>query len=468
MAGKSKVTRAFLLVLSSFMFVSCGSIQPEMPDLTDNDHWVKPKQELSTINVPLSINLRPYFDQTNRNTPKKFEGQQQNCEGVSFSYQFIRNPIDFAGKGEHLSFKVNGRYALNLNYCPQCTNMFTSEGGCVVPRIYASCGVGEPMRDVSILFNSELGLTREYKLESNTKLKDVKAISPCKITVFQYNATEKIEEEIRKSLKSVEKDIDKQIGSVDLRPEVEKVWQALQSPIDLSGYGKLHLMPEKLSLGKMNFKGDSAFVDVAISSKPVVYIGKQPQTEKLLPPLSDYSAGNGFSISLDVEAQYDSLSRVVTSAIKGKIVELNGKQIIFEELIIQSAHGKQLNLALRFSGSKKGILYLNATPSFDSKLQLLSFPDIDYDIKTKNLILKSAKWLFDKRITDTLKEKAIIDMKTYLDEMKVLINEQLNQEISSGVYMSGKVHKLEAELLHPGNHYLFIRFLSQGNLSIRM
>lgn len=468
MAGESKLIHSFILIIVPLLIFSCGSIQPEAPEITDNDQWVKPKQELSTINVPLSINLRPYFDQTNKNTPKKFEGKQQNCDGVSFSYQFLRNPIDFFGKGEHLSFKVNGRYALNLNYCPQCTNVFTAEGACVVPRIYASCGVGEPMRDVSILFNTSLGLSNDYRLESNTKTKEVKALSPCKITVFQYNATEKIEEEIRKSLRSVERDIDKQIGDVDLRPEIEKIWKTLQSPIDLSGYGNLYLMPEKLSLGKINFKGDSAFVDVAVSSKPIVYIGNPFSAKKPLPPLSNYDAGSGFSISLDVDAQYDSLSSVITNSIRGKQIDLNGKLVIFDELQIQNAQGSKLNLALKFSGSKKGILYLTATPQFDSKLQLLSFPDLDYDIKTKSLLLKSAKWLFDKRIMDALKEKALIDMKAYLDELKILINDEINQEITPGVFMSGKVHKLDAELLHPGNAFLFIRFSSQGNLSIRM
>ena len=64
---------------------------------------------------------------------------------------------------------------------------------------------------------------------------------------------------------------------------------------------------------------------------------------------------------------------------------------------------------------------------------MIEVRDIDFDVKTKNLLLKSADWLFNKRIINEITRVSRFDLSNYIDTAKILINRQLNTEWIKGV-----------------------------------
>ena len=460
--------RYFSFILLVTFLSSCGSVKPEAPEVVVEQNIDLSPQKASIISVPIKIDLKPYFKETNESVPKVFKGKEQTCEGVSYAYKFIRDPIEFEGKGKDLIFNVDGKYALNLNYCPQCTEIFSSSGNCVIPRIYASCGVNEPMRKMFVSYASEIGVTKDYKLRSTTKLRKVKAKTPCKITVFDYNATEKLEEEVKGALKDVEKDIDNEINAIDLRPDMEETWKLLAEPTDLEGYGYLYINPKKVAISDIEYKGDTAYFNTVLEAYPKIRLDTIEKKGHRLPNLSKYEKKEGFDIVMDISATYDSLSSVITKSIGGTSMELKGKEVIFDSVEVHGAQNHQLSLKIVFSGKKKGTLYLIGTPTFDSKTQRIAFPDLEFDIKTKSALLKSAKWLFDKKVTDIIRESASLELKPYLDTMKTTLNNNLSTELSEGVFMKGNVKDMMINTIYPRSEELFIRVSAEGKLEISM
>ncbi len=458
-----------MLVFSTSLLLlsGCGSIQPESPDIQVTE-VAAPEQETSSIKVPIKINLAPYFKETEVSVPREFTGNEQMCEGVSYAYRFIREPIEFKGKGKKLFFDVDGKYALKLNYCPKCADLIGSGVNCVTPRIFASCGVGEPMRKMHVAYETQIGVTSNYRLKAETKLREAKALSPCHITVFNYNATETLEDEVKKALKAVEKDIDKEIGSIDLKPDMAATWKLLQEPTDLEGYGFLYLRPLSVAMSDIRFKGDTAYFNALLEAKPTIHLTKEEYEEKALPKLSEYKDQNGFDITMDIFAKYDSLSAVLSRNIEGMKVDLSGREVIFGAISVHGAYDNMLHLKVSFSGDKKGTLYLTGTPEFDSEKQHLSFPDLTFDVKTKSALLKSAKWLFNGKITDALRDAASMDLHPYLDTLKQSLSESLNMELDEGVYMKGKVKDINIRFIHPQEQQIHLRINSTGKLEIIM
>ncbi len=457
----------FLFSTVSFLTGSCGSITPKSPEIVVTEVKI-PKREISSINVPIKINLAPYFEDTESSVPKKFTGNEQTCEGVSFSYKFFRNPIVFEGKGSKLRFDVDGKYSLKLNYCLKCVDPFGYGPSCATPRIYASCGVNEPMRKVHVGYETQIGLTDQYKLKSETKLRTVKAISPCKITAFNYNATETLEEEVKNALEDVEEDIDNEISSVDLRPEMKSIWKLLQEPTDLEGYGFFYIRPRNISLSKVQFEGDTAYLNAVLEAYPTIFSSEKELQQKELPRLSKYKNKDGFDITMDIYATYDSLSSILTQSVKGTSVDVSGKEVIFGDIEVHGAFDNKIHLKVGFSGAKSGTFYLTGTPLFDAEKQHISFPDLEFDVDTKSALLKSAKWLFNKKITSAIRESAAMDLKPYLDTLKTTLDESLNMELDEGVYMSGHVDDIDIRLIHPKANDLFIRVHSVGKLELAM
>lgn len=452
------------LIMSS----SCRPVLPESPDVSVDERWRIPDQPVSIIDIPIAVNLKPYFKETDASVPKKFTGEEATCDGVSYAYSFHRDPIRFEGKKDLLEFDVKGKYALKLNYCPQCTELFNSKGNCIIPRIYTSCGVDEPMREMQVVYTTKIGVAEDFKLTSKTSLKKVKSITPCEITVFSYNASETLEEEVTASLKDLEKEIDKEIGNIDLRPDFAETWELLHEPTDLEGYGFLYLNPKGIAISKINYIGDSAFIHASLIARPNIFLDRRDYEVNELPNLKKYKSQDGFDIAMDVEAQYDSLSSIINANLKGTKIDLKGKEIVIEEISIFGAMDHKISLKVRFSGKKKGILYLTGTPGFDLATQKLSFPDLEFDIKTRSALLKSAKWLFDKKVSDKIRQAAQVDLRPYLDSLKLMVNESLNGEISEGVYMKGRVKEVSINNIQPRSDFLFIRVLSKGELEIKM
>lgn len=462
-----KNTIYIIAVLVASLISSCGSVTPESPAIIVSETSI-PEQPISSIKLPIKINLTPIFEETNASVPKKFTGKEQQCEGVSFSYKFLRAPIEFKGAGNKLLFDVDGKYALRVNYCAQCTGIFSSDGHCVVPRLYVSCGVDEPMRGVHVGYATSIGVSKDYKLTSQTELRTVKALSPCEMTVFSYDATKTLEEELANALKEVENDIDKEISAVDLKPDMEEIWSLLNSPTDMEGYGFLSMNPKDISLSKVYFKGDTAYVTALLQASPTIDLVYNEPVKSKLPALSEYKNRDGFDITMDINAKYDSLSSVLTQNIKGTKVDIGGKEVIFGDINVHGASNKKINLKVDFSGKKKGTLFLTGTPVFDAKNQFISFPDLNFDVKTKNALLKSAKWLFNKQITNAIRESAAMDLRPYLDSLKLSLNNNLNVELDEGVFMSGHVNNIEIFGIQPLETKLFIRIHSLGELKLTM
>jgi hypothetical protein len=461
--------RPIFLLISILIYglTSCRTVKPALPD---NEVSAIPPivNKYSAINLPIEIDLTPYLNDVEKSLDKTFKGKEDNCSGVSYSYRFERNPIKFDGSGAMLNYEVSGKYALNLNYCPECTFLFDSKGSCVVPRVYASCGVGEPMRRVKVAYSTTVDVSKELQLRAKTELTKFETIDPCEITVFKYDATEKLRKEVTGVLKDLEKDIDKSISEVDIKSEVAQVWKLLSEPMPINGYGFLTIQPKELALSSVDFNKKKAFIDLNLIFQPV-FTTRNPGIQSIpLPKLSEFKKGNGFAISMDVLATYDSLTNILNREISGTSLNIKNKEIIFDSVSIAGSNGNKLNIMVKFSGKKRGVLYLTGTPTFDAAEQFISFPDLEFDIKTKSALLKSAEWLFSPKITDLFRQQAQFDLKPHLEKMRSELNIELNKELTKGVFLDGTIEKINLEQIYPSEEMLILRLETSGKLKIKM
>ena len=404
---------------------SCRAIDIVKPTISSADTGVlilPPSQ----INIPVEIDLTSQLKEVEKSLPKQFEGKEEQCEGVSFSYKFIREPIDFQLKPNALYYEVDGKFELKLNYCPKCHELWDEKGSCTVPRIYASCGFDEPMRKVKVAYSTNVSITEAYRFNTSTKLKKFDVLDPCEITVFKYDATSEVEKQVRVQLEALEKDIDKQIEDVDIRSSLQDVWKQLEEPMDLSGYGLLYLNPKSMALSPVSFENN-------------------PKRATL----------------------NDSINKFMNQSMMGVDIPFNNKHIIIDSLQVLGQQDQKLLVEVHFSGSKRGVFYLVGRP-FITPEQHFVMSDVEYDLNSKSVLLKTAKWLFDKRILEELSKAADYDLNPLLQETKVSINQQLNTALAEGVFLSGKVDQLSVSSLVLGAKEFYMLTLVSGNMKLKM
>ena len=427
------------------------------------------KQAASSLNIPVEIEMKSYLKMTEEALPKKFIDSIYQCEGVSLSYIFIREPIDFKFKNSSIDYEVDGKFELKLNYCPKCHELWDKNGSCTIPRVYVSCGSGnEAMRRVKVAYTTNISLGENYKFKSTTELKKFNVLDPCKITLFKYDVTPEVEKEVTKQLVALEDDIDKQIEALDVKSSLKDVWSELQKGLPISTYGFLYMQPKSIGMSELQFKNNKVFLDLHLAVYPFVSTEEQKEKITALPALEKFSGKSGFNLNLDIRASYDSLSAFVGKEFVGQEFDFKRKKIFVTGIKISGAQDQKLVFKMDFDGSKKGTIYLTGIPVLDIISQKISMKDLDFDLETKSVLLKTAKWMFNKKILEELEKNTVFELKDLLNESKSNIVSAINTEITKGVKMSGSVNQISLQEIYLDKENMLLRSEVTGTLKIKI
>ena len=105
---------------------------------------------------------------------------------------------------------------------------------------------------------------------------------------------------------------------------------------------------------------------------------------------------------------------------------------------------------------------------YDAEKKRLEIKEIDFDIKSKDALLKAADWLFNKRIINEIAKYAQYDLHSFLDSAKSGLSQQLNREWIRGVTSSGVIEDLKLIGIYPGLQHLVIRSNCTGQLAVKV
>jgi hypothetical protein len=464
---RSQIKHFFYPILGvmCLILIGCKSIEPLPPEEKIIDPPIK-KAKLSYLSIPVDMNLKNSFSDAEKNIPKKFLGEEKSCEGLSYTYEMNRNAIQFNTNSNGLDFSTDIQYSLKLSYCPKCTDIFSDQGNCVVPRFYGSCGVNESKRKASISFSNKLSVLPNYSLKAQTTLSNLRLTDPCEITLVNYDITSILEKEIKKEMKTIEREIDTEIGKIDIKSTVASAWNEMQKPIKIDSYGYLSIMPEKISLSQFRFQNNHVFFDIGISAKPIIRSELTQEKPLLLPDLTEAKKESGFNLTMDIFASYDSLNNWILNAIKNKPIEINRKIIFLDTVRIIGADRNRLFTEVFFSGARKGKIYFSVKPNLDIDQQKITISDLQMDLKSKNVLLKTAKWLLNEKINQKLEREIVVDLKTLLDQTKKEITTSLNSKLNDQVTLKGSVESMKINEIYPLKKGVFIRSEILGQLKL--
>jgi hypothetical protein len=449
---------------SLWLFSACGSIQPEAPTTANQIVPVKPMPSVaSTINIPIRIELKPFIKLADQSFDKEFKGADNPCSGLRYQYKLKREPIQLSGKGKTVFLGLDVAYGFSGEYCAGC--VFDN---CINPPIPFSCGWGEEtLRRAKIKLKSDVELTSNYRIKSSTSFTEFTPIDPCRVTFAQININDVLMGQIRPELGNLAKMIDTEIGKQDLKPYVLPVWKALQEDIQIPSTGYLRFQPQSLSVSEINMNGSVLNFNVGLTAIPTIQSTPWNKPSSGLPTLSPYKKGSGFEVYTDLKMNYDSLSKQLFDIMKTESYALGKEKINITSLRLFPA-GEKLGVAVGFAGTKKGMFYLLGNPAFDNSKASLALKNVEYDIATKNVLIKTAKWMMDETIRKKLEEQMVFDLSDLMNLTKKSIAESLNQTMDGGIKIKGTLKSLEINGWSLQQDALWVRAKTLGDIQVIM
>ena len=331
--------------------------------------------------------------------------------------------------------------------------------------------MGEPKRKVHISYKSKIGITENFELKSQTKLNEFTLIDPCEITVFRYDATPTIEKEVRASLVQLEKEVDQQLASAPMRSTMIDVWKALQDPIMVEPYGYFYLRPQQLGIENLTLKneGQKAYFTTQMVAQPLFSTNAIDLPKSRLPKNTPQPNATKTSVfNLRTVASYDSINRFLLRDFDTQQIKITNKKYInIDKVQILGPQGERLVLSVQFSGTKKGTLYLVVKPYIDLQ-QHLRIREVDYELRTKSVLLHSSKWMLNSKLKEQLTANVDVDLSPLLSESKAAIEQQINSEITNGVWLQGKIDELSVQNLLLTSGYLVVDLRLTGVLKLKI
>jgi hypothetical protein len=257
-----------------------------------------------------------------------------------------------------------------------------------------------------------------------------------------------------------------QLQSFSLRSYLQTVWDTLQAPYPIPGFGFLSMQPQALRISQAVLRNDSMFFSLGLSAKPELK-GVPVNNRKPLPNITDFSQRGGFALYIAQMLPYDSLNAVANEQAAGKEFSA-GKGLLKKTVRIDSLRllggGEKLFIKVYVSKAIKGVIYLEGRPVWDPVARVLEVNELDYQVETKQLLVKSAVGLMDGTIAKKMKEYTRYELGAKMDTLRAELQDQMNREITRGIYSKGNISALQVDKLLAQPTGIFIGGSLKGDL----
>lgn len=426
---------------------------------------------LSVINIPLQISLKPFYRLAEQNVDTVFTSPnypsdwiQADC-ATRYKYHFRRSPLQLSAVGTTFTLGFTGFYKI-VGSTRVCVN-----GAVLSPWTPScQCGFEEGERKVTVGFTSQFRLHPNYVLKTTVTRSEPRALNKCSVCFWGQDITTSVLSGLKAELDASRKAIEDSFGSVDLRPYMQQAWNKLSEVYTIPQVGYLTLNPKFLHMEDMKAQNDYLHINIGITASPTVSLVKPETGAVPVPNLAPAPNQEGFSIFLEAALQYDSLSTVLNEYLVNKRFDLS-EGLIKNHIVVQKTEvvpdsSGNLVIKMDFTGSQKGTVYFIGQPVYHPDTKTIEVEGLDYDLKTNSFLLKTAKWLFNKKIVNELRKRASFSMVPYYDSASRTLNSWLNREWTKGVRGSGTVSDLKLVEVQALPEHLLIRSNCAGKLNV--
>ncbi|MET0637557.1 MAG: DUF4403 family protein [Chitinophagaceae bacterium] len=464
---------AFLLIVPVLFLAACSHrISPGQPTLPLTDFKLDSLPD-SEINIPVRINLNPLFAMAEKlvdtlfTSPGYPSGWVLGSCDTRYKYSFRRSPLQLRASGTSLSLGFTGYYKIigSTRVCVGGVGISPWTAPC-------TCGFNEPERRVNVSFTNTISLQPDYKAKLLIKRNEPVATDKCEVCFWGQDITRVVLNGLTAELDAAKSVLDKSYSSVDLRPEFLQLWKQLSRSYNLNNMGWLQVNPQRLRINSLYAKGDSLYANLGMSARPVISFQKPSEQTVNLPNLAPFSRDKGFSIFLDASLDYDSLSTVVSRLLVNKEFDFKKgpvrKKFIINDCQLSGSGNEKIIIRIGFGGTDKGVIYLTGKPVYTQATKMLEVKDLEFDISSKDALLKTAEWLFSKRIVNEIARNARFDLNKFIDTAKININKQLNREWIKGTSSEGRIDEIRLIGIYPLSKALIIRSNCSGSLAVKV
>lgn len=452
----------YSIIFFLFLLSACSTTknQPQRPMET----YLEPADlppSVSTVNIPIRLNAA----EIERLLNNKLSGDIYSDTNVDDDGLMMK-----ATRTQNINIKLEG---FQMNYrVPVKIWVFKK----LLDNVLTGKRGIEAEGELALNFRTVLDIKSDWSVESRTELMSYDWIRNMAVKTGIGSVDVKYIADIiiKRSRTTITEAIDQQLKTqFQIRKNLEDAWTTMQQPVSIpSSYGTwwVKLTPQSVEMTPFTTIGDILQANISVQSLAEVAAGAtQPvfRANTFLPP---FKLGNrqtdDFEVSLSTDIPIKEAEALAKSFAVGQVFEPAGKRIEVRDIQLFGQNDK-IVVNTSFTGSYTGSLYLIGRPVFDPVKNTIYLADLDYDLQTKDFLLKSANWLFDKTILNKMKQACVFPLDENVKSFKDMMNAQIqNYKFNNNVSLKGSVEDIKVNDIKVLKDKIKIYVSSKGKLNV--
>jgi hypothetical protein len=339
---------------------------------------------------------------------------------------------------------------------------------------YAVSDYRELNAALTLNFRTEIILLPDWSIQTLTSGTDYKWTKEPVVKVGGLNIPVTFVADIllKQNLKTISKGIDESLKTwLDFKPYATEAWKALNSPIVLNETNKiwLQVLPSAFYASPLKASGNRIHFSAGLQSVITSGVGTSPKKTASLPlpllnitdPTSDLTIINAM-----VELPFDELNAYASGYVKGQSFTQGKRSVKVEDIKLYGSNGLMV-AEVKLSGSYKGSVYFKGIPGFRDSDSTLILRQFDFDIKTRNMLIKSVNWLYQDGFRTMIGNRMKWPLATDLRNLSSGINKNLNSwPLAPGLELKGSMSKLSYNEIVIRDRGIEVYLTAEGKLAI--
>jgi len=435
--------------LTSCKTVSINSSPPDKVSPTAPNLAIVP----STINVPVSINVKQLENRVNQELTGVIY-KDDNIKDNNYKMTITKTgQITVSADNNKITFNVplhiwvEGRWQLDVcSFCPKLSKTQDAEF------------------DIVVTSQSSISLTENWQIKTQTigdyswgNQKPSLDIGPIKIPVSSV-----IDIALKPQMDKISARFDQEIQKrVNIKDYVLKAWVAAQQPVlvDKTYNTWLVISPSEVSATALQAKSGQLNMTIGIKATIQTISGEMPHPviNNTLPNLKTHDGiSDDFNIGLSGEISYTLASEILRQQIGKQTYKFDDdKYQMTVDSINLTGNADYVLIRLDLKGRQlkgeskdiNGTVYMQGVPYYDAIDMSIKVKDLQYNIKTKNVLIKSAGWLLKAGFENQLKKYLVFPVKDKLEQTRQMVQSSINNNshINDNISFKGTITTLEPQ-----------------------
>ena len=308
-------------------------------------------------------------------------------------------------------------------------------------------------------FNAVLNFQNNWTITTNTKPNGFRWVTK---PVLDYGRikipiTSLVEKSLVEQQQKFCKTIDSQMATqLNFQQYAVMAWNVFAQPFNISEEYKtwLKVSPVKVNITPLKFYANQIDTNIGIDVFSETFTGNQPGSAPAIKSAPGFTfiptLGNQFLLQTTANIPFTEATNIARNMFLNKEYDVRGSSVKIKDIKVYGVNDKVM-IEAETEGYVNGKAFISGIPVYDEAKKKIVLSNTKFNLKTANILQKTATLLFRGRIVKMIEEEYGIPTQELENSSKKSIEEAFNKEYYKGLKMNGKVFSLKPSkiLLNP-------------------